>query len=212
MKKSTFIEALEWRYATKKMNGEQIPEEQLNNILEAIRLSPSSLGFTPYTILVIKDQETKEKLLPHCYNQSQITSASALVVFAAWKEFNVEQVEKYMQEIATTRNVSLESLEGFAANIKGKISNSSPEELLAWAAKQTYIALGFGLAAAAVEKIDSTPMEGFIPAGVDSVLDLENKGLTASCILALGYRDEEKDFLSKAIKVRRKSEELFVTI
>lgn len=212
MNKSTFIEALEWRYAAKKMNGRQIPEAQLNNILEAIRLSPSSLGFTPYTILVVKDQETKEKLLPHCYNQSQITSASALVVFAAWKSFNEEQVDKYMQEIATARGISLESLQGFAANIKGKISNSSPDELLTWAAKQTYIALGFGLAAAAMERIDSTPMEGFIPAGVDAVLGLNEKGLTTSCILALGYRDEEKDFLAKAIKVRRKAEELFVTI
>lgn len=212
MNKSTFIEALEWRYATKKMNGKQIPEEQLNNILEAIRLSPSSLGFTPYTILVVKDQETKEQLLPHCYNQSQITSASALVVFAAWQSFNEAQVDKYMQEIATARGVSLESLQGFAGNIKGKISNSSAEELLTWAAKQTYIALGFGLAAAAMERIDSTPMEGFVPAGVDAVLGLGEKGLTSSCILALGYRDEEKDFLAKAVKVRRKAEELFVTI
>jgi nitroreductase/dihydropteridine reductase len=212
MEKSDLIKALEWRYATKKMNGKQIPEEQLNNILEAIRLSPSSLGFTPYTIIVVKDQETKEKLLPHCYNQSQITTASTLVIFAAWTNFNIEQVDKYMQEIATTRNVSLESLQGFADNIKQKFNSSSHEELLTWAAKQTYIALGFGLCAAAIEKIDSTPMEGFIPAGVDSVLGLEEMGLTTSCILALGYRDEENDFLSKAVKVRRKPEELFVTI
>lgn len=209
---NNFLEAFEWRYATKKMNGQEIPEEKLNDILEAIRLSPSSLGFTPYTILVIKDKETREKLLPHCYNQSQITASSAVIVFAAWKNFNTEQVDSYMKEIAETRNVPLESLDGFAANIKGKINNSTPTDLEIWAAKQTYIALGFGMAAAALSAVDATPMEGFNPAGVNEILGLEEKGMTASCILALGYRDEANDFLASAKKVRRKKEELFVHI
>lgn len=207
-----FLEAFEWRYATKKMNGQEIPEEKLNDILEAIRLSPSSLGFTPYTILVIKDKVTREKLLPNCYNQSQITASSAVIVFAAWKNFNTEQVDSYMKEIAETRNVPLESLDGFAANIKGKINNSTPTDLEIWAAKQTYIALGFGMAAAALSAVDATPMEGFNPAGVNETLGLEDKGMTASCILALGYRDEANDFLATAKKVRRKKEDLFVHI
>lgn len=209
---NNLLKALEWRYATKKMNGQEIPEEKLNNILEAIRLSPSSLGFTPYTVLVVKDKAVREKLLPHCYNQTQITDSSAVVVFAAWKNFNIGQVDQYMQEIAETRNIPVESLEGFAANIKGKINNSSQEELSNWAAKQTYIALGFGLTAAALNAVDSTPMEGFNPAGVDEVLGLEAQGLTAACLLALGYRDEEKDFLAKAAKVRRNPEAFFVHI
>ncbi len=209
---NNFLEAFEWRYATKKMNGQEIPEEKLNDILDAIRLSPSSLGFTPYTILVIKDKETREKLLPHCYNQSQITASSAVIVFAAWKNFNTEQVDKFMKEIAETRNVPLESLDGFAANIKGKINNSTPTDLEIWAAKQTYIALGFGIAAAALSAVDATPMEGFNPAGVSEILGLEEKGMTAACILALGYRDAAADFLANAKKVRRKKEELFVHI
>lgn len=209
---NNYLDAFEWRYATKKMNGQEIPEEKLTDILEAIRLSPSSLGFTPYTVLVIRNKEIKEQLLPHCYNQPQITASSALVVFAAWKKFNLEQVDTYMQEIAETRNIPVASLEGFAANIRGKISNSTAAELEIWAAKQTYIALGFGLAAAAISRIDSTPMEGFNPAGVDATLGLEEKGLTAACILALGYRDEKADFLATAKKVRRNKEKLFVHI
>jgi nitroreductase len=209
---NSYLDAFEWRYATKKMNGKEIPEEKLNDILEAIRLSPSSLGFTPYTVLVIQDKETREKLLPHCYNQPQITSSSAVLVLAAWKNFNVEQVDNYMREIAEIRNVPIASLDGFAGNIKGKITSSTQEELEIWAAKQTYIALGFGLAAAAISRVDSTPMEGFNPAGVDATLGLEEKGLTAACILALGYRDEAADFLATAKKVRRKKEELFVHI
>ncbi len=210
MESKNLLEALNWRYATKRMNGTSIEEEKLNTILEAIKLAPSSLGFTPYSIIVIKDKATKEKMLPHCYNQPQIVESDAVVVFAAWTNFNEEQVDKFMGEIATKRNVPLESLNGFAANIKGKINNSTQEELLIWAEKQVYIALGFGLTAAALEGVDSTPMEGFIPAQIDEVLNLKEKGLTSVCLLALGHRDVEKDFLSKAAKVRRSSEELFI--
>jgi len=212
MATKNLLEALNWRYATKRMNGSSIEDEKLNTILEAIKLAPSSLGFTPYSILVIKDKAIREKMLPHSYNQPQIVESDAVVVFAAWTNFNEAQVDKFMGEIAAKRNVPLESLNGFAANIKGKINNSTQEELLIWAEKQVYIALGFGLTAAALEGVDSTPMEGFIPAQIDEVLGLKAKGLTSVCMLALGYRDAEKDFLSKAAKIRRASDELFIHI
>lgn len=212
MESTSLLKALEWRYATKRMNGNDVSDEKLNTILEAIKLAPSSLGFTPYSILVIKDKATREKMLPHCYNQPQVVEGDVMIVFAAWTNFNEGQVDKYMAEIAAKRNVPVESLNGFAANIKGKIKNSTHEQLMIWAEKQVYIALGFGLTAAAIEGVDSTPMEGFVPAGVDEVLGLKEKGLTSVCLLALGYRDEEKDFLSKAPKVRRANEELFIHI
>ena len=205
-----FLEALKWRYATKKMSGKEIPSEKLDAILEAIRLTPSSFGLTPYSVVVVQDKEIQAKLLPHCYNQSQIVDASALLVFAPWKNINTEQVDTYMKEIADARGIPVESLNDFANAIKGKINHSSIEDLHAWANKQAYIALGFGLAAAAVEKIDSTPMEGFNPDAVNEVLGFNEKGLHAACILALGYRDTEKDFLATAIKVRRKKESLFI--
>jgi nitroreductase len=212
MESRNLLDALTWRYATKRMNGDAIAEEKLNTILEAIKLAPSSLGFTPYSILVIKDKATREKMLPHCYNQPQVVEGDVMIVFAAWTNFNEGQVDKYMAEIAAKRNVPVESLNGFAANIKGKINNSTHEQLMIWAEKQVYIALGFGLAAAAVEGVDSTPMEGFVPTGVDEMLGLKELGLTSVCLLSLGYRDEEKDFLSKAAKVRRADEELFIHI
>ncbi|MFN5438654.1 MAG: NAD(P)H-dependent oxidoreductase [Bacteroidota bacterium] len=210
MKETQFLDALKWRYAVKKMSGKEIPAEKLDAILEAIRLTPSSFGFTPYSVVVVQDKEIQAKLLPHCYNQSQIVDASALLVFAPWKNIHADQVDVYMKEIAEARNIPVESLNDFANAIKGKINHSSNEDLHTWASKQAYIALGFGLAAAAVEKIDSTPMEGFNPDAVNEVLGFNEKGLHAACILALGYRDEEKDFLASAIKVRRKKEALFI--
>ena len=205
-----FLESLEWRYATKRMNGEQIPDQKLKNILDAVQLAPSSFGLTPYNVIVVQDPAIKEKLAPHCYNQPQIKESSALLIFAPWKNINDDHVDSYMNEIAATRGIPTEALADFSNIIKGKVNSSSPEDLHVWAAKQAYIALGFGLAAAAVEAIDSTPMEGFNPAGVNEVLGLEAKGLSAVCILALGYRDAPQDYLANAKKVRRDKETLFI--
>jgi nitroreductase len=204
------IESLEWRYATKRMNGEQIPDEKLQHILDAVQLAPSSFGLTPYNVILVQDPAIKEKLTTHCFNQPQIKESSALLIFAPWKNINDGHVDTYMHEIATTRGIPAEALADFGNMIKGKVNNSSPEDLHVWASKQAYIALGFGLAAAAVEAIDSTPMEGFNPAGVNEVLGLEAKGLSAVCILALGYRDAPHDYLANAKKVRRDKEKLFI--
>ncbi|MEN9745057.1 MAG: hypothetical protein RL640_895, partial [Bacteroidota bacterium] len=93
MKDTKFLDALRWRYSTKKMNGQEIPTEKLDAILEAIRLTPSSFGLTPYSVVVVQDKEIQAKLLPHCFNQSQIVDASALLVFAPWKNINADQVD-----------------------------------------------------------------------------------------------------------------------
>jgi nitroreductase/dihydropteridine reductase len=110
MKDTKFLDALRWRYSTKKMNGQEIPTEKLDAILEAIRLTPSSFGLTPYSVVVVQDKEIQAKLLPHCFNQSQIVDASALLVFAPWKNINADQVDAYMKEIAETRKIPVESL------------------------------------------------------------------------------------------------------
>jgi nitroreductase len=207
-----FIKALQWRYACKKMNGNAIPQEKLDTILEAVRLSPSSFGLMPFSVIVVTDQATKDKMLPVCYNQSQVSSASAILVFALWKEITPAHIAEFIQEIVDARGVTAESLEVYAQMIAGKVNGSTPEAIFQWSAKQAYIALGFAMAAAAIEEVDATPMEGFNPAGVNEVLGLEAKGLSAACLLPLGYRDEANDFLANAPKVRRSKEKLFINM
>ena len=204
------IDALKWRYATKKMNGQEIPADKLNNILEAIKLAPSSLGLTPYKVIVVKDAETRKKLQPHFYNQSQIVDGSAVIIFANWTNITEKEVAGYMQDIAEQRNVPIESLNDFSNMINGSIKTKSQEEAQTWAAKQTYIALGFGLVAAAAEQVDATPMEGFNPDGVDEVLGLKALGLHSAVALTLGYRDEAGDYLANVKKVRYSDEKLFI--
>jgi nitroreductase / dihydropteridine reductase len=203
---------LKWRYAAKRMNGQKIPAEKLENILKAIQLAPTSIGLQPFSVLVIEDAELKVKIAPAIYNQPQITEGSHVLVFAAWKDYSDENVEKYLNNIASLRGIPVDSLNGLRNMINGAIAGKTPEQLLNWNMRQAYIALGTGLAAAAEEQVDSTPMEGFDPDSLDAVLGLEEKGLRSTVILALGYRDADKDYLSSAVKVRRAKEELFVRL
>jgi len=206
----SLLDSLKWRYAVKRMNGNKIPEATMNTILEATKLAPSSFGLTPYNIIVIEDEETRKKLQPHFYNQPQVGESSALVIFATWNSITDKEVAQFMQEIADERGVPVESLNDFASYINGSIKNLTAEQLQIWAAKQTYIALGFTLVAAATEEIDATPMEGFKPDAVDEALGLAALGLRSAVAVTLGYRDAANDYLSGAKKVRRASDKLII--
>ncbi len=203
------LNALEWRYASKKMNGKQVPEEKVERILEAIRLAPSSMGLQPYTVLVITDPEIKKQILPIANNQQQIVDSSHLLVFAAWDKITPEHVNDYVELTATTRNISVESLDQFKNMLVG-ISNRPQQENYEWAARQSFIAFATAIAAAAEERVDATPMEGFNNADLDVLLGLKEKGLRSITMLPLGYRDSENDWLAKFPKVRREKEKLFI--
>ena len=204
------LESLQWRYATKKMNGEKIPQDKLDRILQATKLAPSSYGLTPYKVIVVEDQKLKEELQGACYGQTQLTESSAVLIFATWDDVTEESVDTYMKEIASQREVPVESLEGLSGMIKGSLSNMTQEQKISWAQRQAYIGLGFALTAAATEQVDSTPMEGFNPVAVDRVLGLQDYGLMSVVVLPLGYRDSENDYLSNLKKVRRDDDMFFI--
>jgi len=209
---SNLIENLNWRYAAKRMTGAAVPKEKLDTILEAIQLAPSSAGLQPYNVVIISDQETKEKIHTIANNQPQVREASHILVFAAWEKISSESVASYIDLIAATRGISVESLSGFHNSIQGGILSRSENVNFQWAARQAYIALGHALVAAATEHVDATPMEGFKNAELDELLGLKEKGLKSVVIMTLGYRDQEKDPLVRAKKVRRPQEELFISI
>ena len=204
------LKSLEWRYATKKMNGEKIPQDKLERILEATRLAPSSYGLTPYNVIVVENQKLKEELPGACYGQTQLVDSSAVLVFATWDEVTEHSVENYINEIAKQREIPVESLNGLQDMINNGLSFLTHEQKISWAQRQAYIGLGFALTAAAVEEVDSTPMEGFVPESVDTVLGLQELGLKSVVVLPLGYRDTENDSLSTLKKVRWDNDKFFI--
>lgn len=208
----TLIKNLNRRYATKQMNGQKVPKEKVDNILEAIRLAPTSMGLQAFKAFVIEDQALKEKIYATAATgQPQIPNASQLIVFAANRKITKEIIDDYMDLIYKTRNLPEGKIEAFRQALYS-ISAQSEEENFNWAARQVYIALGFGLVAAADEQIDSVPIEGFNPAALDELLELKEKNLGSVCLLAIGYKDEEADVTAKLPKVRKSRQDLFEEI
>lgn len=197
------IDALNWRYATKNFDpARQIPDEIWSALERALVLTPSSFGLQPYRFLVIDHPELRQKLLPHAWNQRQVVDAARLVVFAARTSVTEEEIDAYVQLIATTRGVSVESLSGLRGMMTGMLLGEAAKEFVPhWTARQAFIALGNLLTAAALLGVDASPMEGFVPAEFDRVLSLPAQGLTAVVCCALGYR-AAGDKYATAPKVR----------
>lgn len=206
------LEVLNWRYATKRMNGKKVQKEKIEIILEAIRLAPSSYGLQPYTVIIIEDAKMRKEIQPIANNQPQFVECSHILVFAAWDGIRQEQIDDYFNMIIEARGITAEALKDFKKTVEEKIKGKTKNELFEWNARQAYIALGTALAATALEKVDSTPIEGFDNQKLDELLHLQSKGLKSVVILTLGYRDEKKDYLAKAKKVRRPKNKLFLEL
>ncbi|MEW2919847.1 NAD(P)H-dependent oxidoreductase [Muricauda sp. ANG21] len=206
------LENRTWRYATKKFDStKKVSDEDLETLLEATRLSASSYGLQPYHLLVISDQKVKEQLKPVSWNQSQITDASHIIVFANTTNFGEELVDGFLKNTSKIRNIPTETLKGYGDFMKSKLLGLPVETKRNWAARQVYIAFGNMMQAAAELKIDSCPMEGFESEEYNKILGLPEKNLTATVVLAIGYRSEE-DATQHLPKVRKSTEELITYI
>lgn len=203
------IENLEWRYATKAFDDtKKIEEKDLEILTESIRLSPSSYGLQLFKVLVITDQETKEKLKPASWNQQQITQCSHLFVLCNYTKVEDNDIDKYLELKADKSGMNVADLSGYGDFMKGKIGSLDQATQSTWTAKQTYIALGNLLTAAAELKIDACPMEGFDANVYNEILDLDKQNLNAAVVVATGYRSNE-DTTQNAPKVRKSKNDLF---
>jgi nitroreductase len=207
-----FIENQNWRYATKKFDAtKKIATADLEILKEAIRLSTSSYGLQLYKVFIIENPEIRAQLQPVSWGQSQIVDASHLFVFANYTDVQESHIDDYIENIAQTRGISIEAVKGYGDFMKNSLVGLSQEKKAIWTSKQTYLALGNLLNAAAELKIDVTPMEGFEPEKYNEILGLNALGLNASLVATVGYRHEE-DATQHLAKVRKSTEELFETI
>jgi len=199
----SLIEALNWRYATKKMNGQAVPQEKVDQILEAARLAPSSSGLQPFKIIVVTDPELKQTLRAHSFDQSQIVDASHVLVFAAWDNYTEERIDGAFNLMNSERGLPDEATADYVARLKSMYLPREAQVNFEHAARQAYISFGTAIAEAALLKVDATPMEGFDNAKYDEVLKLNEQGLKSVTVLPLGYRDTENDWLVGLKKVRQ---------
>lgn len=190
----TFKEAMDFRHACKLFDEDKkISDENIREILEAGRKSPSSFGMEPWKFLVITNNELKAKIRPYCWNQPQITTCSHLVIVVAAIE-NVKVESGVVKQRFLRRDMPQEKLDFYmdlyAKHLKKSLS--SDENILCWTARQTYIAAANMMTCAATLEIDSCPIEGFDKEDVESVLNLDITKYQLSLVVAFGYRLNEQ--------------------
>lgn len=206
------LKQLEWRYATKKFDTrKKVSQEHIDLLKKAIQLSVSSYGLQLYKVLIIENKEVRQSLKPASWNQSQVSDASHLFVFCNHTDTKPEDIDGFIRLTAEVRDIPLEKLQGYGSFVNEKLREKSPEERHYWLKCQTYIALANLLTACAELKIDACPMEGFDAEQYNTILELKEKGLNASVMVAVGYRSDE-DKTQHLPKVRKPSELLFQSL
>ncbi|GAA3968224.1 NAD(P)H-dependent oxidoreductase [Pedobacter ginsengiterrae] len=206
----SLLEALNWRYAVKKMNGQPVEQEKVDQIVAAAHLAPTSSGLQPFKVIVVTNQELKEKIAPIAFNQSQVIDSSHLLVFAAFENYTEEGIDAVFTRMNSERGLPETGTDAYKAQLKGMVLSRTAEENFNHAARQAYIGFGAAIAQAALLKVDSTPMEGFNGPALDELLGLNKQGLRSVTLLPLGHRDEANDWLANLKKVRTPLEEFVI--
>lgn len=207
----SLIEDLNWRHAVKAYDpAKKVSQEDLNKILEAARLAPTSSGLQPFRIIVVENQELKNKMVKGALNPEVMRDSSHVLVFAAWDSYSNEKIDKVYDYTTDERDLPRGRFGSYTDKIKELYGAQTPEKHFAHTARQTYIALGLAMAQAAELKVDSTPAEGFSNEVVDEILGLKELGLKSVSLLYLGYRDQDNDWMASMKKVRIPMEEFII--
>lgn len=200
---SQLLDALNWRYATKSFDpNRKLPADVWTTLEKCLVLSPSSFGLQPYRFILVNDPATREKLMPHAWGQRQVVDASHFLVFAARTSVTEAEIDAFVALTARTRGVPAESLSGLRGMMTGMLLSDGFKPFAPhWTARQAYIAIGNLMTSAALLGVDTCPIEGFVPAEFDRILNLPAQGLAAVVCCALGYRNPA-DKYATAPKVR----------
>lgn len=200
----SFLSNLEWRYATQRFNGVDVPGDQVTKIFDAIRMAPTSFGLQPFHVSVITNAELKEKMKEKAWGQEQITTASHILVFSI--HTNIPQrIEGYFNILSGGDEQTRAGFSKYEDSMKKTFSSMDEKSLKTWATHQTYVALGFALAACAELNVDSCPIEGFESKEYIDILNLSD-GLHPVVLLSIGFRDVDDKVRPK---IRFGAEDLF---
>ncbi len=207
------IDALNWRYATKKFDSsKRIPDDIWHALEQSLVLSPSSIGLQPWKFFVVTDSAMKTQLRAASYRQAQVVDCSHFVVFTVRRDLDAEHVERHIARMAEVTGTAPESLGKFRAMTMKNLDQARAEgKLDIWQEHQAYIALGKFMACAAVLAIDTCPMEGIEPAKFDQILGIAGGNYATAVACAAGYRHPEDKYATMK-KVRFKPEDVVVRI
>jgi nitroreductase len=182
--RETFAQALQFRFACKLFDEtRKVPPADFAYILEAGRLSPSSLGLEPWRFIVVQDDMLRRQLRPSCWNQVQITTASAIIVLLALKA-DLDPEAEYPHRMLSRLLPAGADLDEIMKIYRGM----AHEHRTSWSVAQCHIAAANMMTAAATIGIDTCPMGGFEPEAVADILGIDRHKFAIALIVALGYR------------------------
>jgi len=206
------IDSLKWRYATKKFDTEKyVSKDKLAILKEAFALTASSYGLQPVKLVVVSNKELQQELVAHSFNQEQVAQASHVLVICIENIIDEAYIRAHFENEKNIRGTDDAVIDSFRSFLIESFSTKKSSEIKEWATKQAYIILGNLLTVCALEKIDSCPMEGFLPQKYDELLNLKNKNLSSVLVLPIGYRSAD-DMFSGFKKVRMPIENNIITL
>lgn len=207
----SLIEDLKWRHAVKAYNPDKkVAPEDIEKIVEAARMAPTSSGLQPFKVIVVSSPDLKNKLAEGALNPDCMRECSHIIIFAAWDRYTEERIDHIYDFTTDERGLPRGRFGSYTDKLKSIYLPQPAEENFAHTARQTYIALGLALAQAAELHVDTTPVEGFDNALVDDVLGLEKLGLKSVSLIYAGVADPERDWIAPMKKVRVPKEEFVV--
>lgn len=206
-----YLDALNWRYAVKSFSLQKISEEQVNGLIESVRLSPSAYGLQPYQLIVVENEQVKEACLPFSYGQNKVAKCSHLFIFANKTRITAQDIAHYINELAHAAHKQVSDLADYQATISGDILSKTPSQQAIWSEQQCFLALGHLLSYAALNGIDSCPMTGFDNQGINQALGLDALGLNAAILCPVGIR-HQNDTSANRIKYRKNTQQLLVSL
>ena len=207
----SLLEDLNWRHAVKAFKpNEKVSQENIDKIIEATRLAPTSSGLQPFRLLVVEDQDIKDKLVKGALNPECMQECSHIIIFAGWKDYSEQKIDDVYDMTTDKRGLPRGRFNSYTDQLKQHVANQSAEENFEHIARQAYIGLGLALAQAAELKVDSCPAEGFSTDLVDEVLELDKQGLKSIVLMYVGVADPERDWIGSMAKVRIPTEEFVI--
>ncbi len=207
------VDALNWRYATKKFDpAKKIPDDVWNALEQSLVLAPSSIGLQPWKFFVVTDAAVKTQLMAASYRQQQVADCSHFVALSARRDIDALHVERHIGRMAEVTGVTTESLAKFRTMTMRNLDKARAAGTLdVWQEHQIYIALGQFMVSAALVGVDTCPMEGIEPEKYDEILGLAGSNYSNVVACAAGYRLPEDQYANHQ-KVRFQAEDVIVRV
>lgn len=208
----TCSDILSWRYATKNFTpGREIPADTWSAIRDTFVMAPSSFGLELWQFLDVQTPAVRQQLREVSWGQAQVTDASRFVVICVRRDVTEEDCDRHIRRMCEVRGGSPDALQPYKEKFFNYYNAKDAFEARSWIDRQSYIAMGYVMFAAAALGVDTCAIEGMEPARYDDILGLNDTPYRAICALALGYRVEGDKYASVP-KVRYSDGEVFKTV